>query len=99
MLIEVDERVAQALKTLEAQAAARQMPLAEMLDLVITTTLGVGSVAVRTSFAENHAFFQDQANSPEEPTRTQWMRLGEATLEFWNDPKEDIYSETDGEPV
>ncbi len=41
------------------------------------------------------------SSSPSEPTPRQWMRLVEmsGTLDFWNDPDEDIYTPEDGQPI
>ena len=39
--------------------------------------------------------------APSDPTSTQCMRLVElsGTLDFWDDPQEDIYSPEDGDPL
>ncbi|MBI4582142.1 MAG: hypothetical protein HY718_20770 [Planctomycetes bacterium] len=41
------------------------------------------------------------ASPPSDPTPEQFMKAIEASgvLDFWGDPKEDIYSVDDGEPV
>lgn len=41
------------------------------------------------------------SGQPEDPTRSQWMRLTElsAGFDFWNHPGEDIYSKDDGEQL
>ena len=38
---------------------------------------------------------------PEDPTPQQRMRLLDScgTFDFWNDPREDVYSESDGEAI
>ena len=41
----------------------------------------------------------DRESKSSEPTRVQWMKLNEAPLGFWNAPGEDIYTESDGEPI
>jgi hypothetical protein len=41
----------------------------------------------------------DRKGKSSEPTQVQWMKLSEAPLDFWNAPGEEIYTESDGEPV
>lgn len=50
---------------------------------------------------ENVTVLQSYPAHPDEPTREQWMRLAETSpsLDFWNNPEEDLYTETDGEPI
>jgi hypothetical protein len=41
----------------------------------------------------------DRESKSSEPSWVQWMKLSEAPLVFWNAPGEDIYTESDGEPI
>lgn len=47
----------------------------------------------------NHIF--QVVSTPSDPTPEQRLRIVEASgvLDFWDDPREDIYSLEDGEPV
>ena len=50
---------------------------------------------------DNLTLLQTFPGSPQDPSRAQWMKLAETSpgLDFWNDPEEDVYTETDGEPI
>jgi hypothetical protein len=61
----------------------------------------IDAVEGSTAGTENITVRQTWSGHPEDPTRTQWMRLAETSpaLGFWNRPEEDVYTDNDGEPI
>ena len=67
---------------------------------IASATVVIGDDAF-TLGTENLTLLQSYPANPEEPTREQWMRLAETSpgLDFWKNPEEDVYTDTDGEPI
>lgn len=64
-------------------------------------TTAATSIVVEDAETERGSVLRVWNARPDEPTEKQRMRLldSSGTFDFWNDPGEDIYSESDGEAV